>query len=450
MENDVKRALLLIALAATGWCCAAEELLAESFEVEKSQNWHQWRGPEANGISRTATPPVTWSESANVQWKVQLEGDGTSTPIIWQDRVFVLTAMNTGRVDPSLPKPEDQPERVFGIKHPNTTYRFVVLCLDRSSGRELWRQIATERVPHEGHHRDADFASASPYTDGKRLYCWFGSAGLYCYDLNGNKLWERDLGKAFMPASLGEGCSPVVYDEKVVVLRDHTGQSTIEVLDAATGDTVWKKDRDEGGAWATPLISDRHGRTQVITAASNKVRSYDLNSGEIIWECGGLTGNVIPCPVADEDAVYCMSGYQGYALLALPLAAKGDISNSDQIRWKDSRGTPYVPSPLLYDERLYFSQSNQAILSCLDAKTGAPIIDRTRLPGISNIYASPVAADNRVYIVGRDGTTLVLERSDELKILATNKIDDSIDASPALAGDQLFLRGSKYLYCIAQ
>jgi outer membrane protein assembly factor BamB len=253
-----------------------------------------------------------------------------------------------------------------------------------------------------------------------------------------------------MPASLGEGCSPVVYDEKVVVLRDHTGQSTIEVLDAATGDTVWKKDRDEGGAWATPLISDRHGRTQVITAASNKVRSYDLNSGEIIWECGGLTGNVIPCPVADEDAVYCMSGYQGYALLALPLAAKGDISNSDQIRWKDSRGTPYVPSPLLYDERLYFSQSNQAILSCLDAKTGAPIIDRTRLPGISNIYASPVAADNRVYIVGRDGTTLVLERSDELKILATNKIDDSIDASPALAGDQLFLRGSKYLYCIAQ
>lgn len=422
---------------------------AQSVE-EASHNWHQWRGPEATGVSRTANPPLQWSETKNVQWKVEIDGDGSSTPIVWGNKVFMLTAINTGKVDPSLPKPEDQPKRVFGITYPNTSYQFVVLCYDRETGKEVWRQVATERIPHEGHHNDADFAPASPMTDGQRLYCWFGSAGLYCYDLNGKLLWGRDLGKAYMPASLGEGCSPVVHDGKVVIVRDHNRQSTIEVLDAATGDTLWKKNRDEGGAWATPRVLSHSGKTQVITAASNKVRSYDLADGNIIWECGGLTGNCIPCPVVEDDLVYCMSGYQGYSLLALPLSAKGDISDTDAIAWRKDKGTPYIPSPLLYDGMLYFNQSNQAILTCIDTKSGADIIGRTRLNGISNIYASPVGAGGRVYITGRDGTTLVLKRSPTLEVLAKNKIAERIDASAALAGNQLFLRGTKSLYCIAE
>ena len=150
-------------------------------------------------------------------------GKGNASPIIWGEKVFVLTAVDTGRVDPSLPKPEDQPKRVFGIKHPNTSYRFEVLCLDRNTGKELWRQTASEHVPHEGTHNHADFASASPTTDGNRLYCWFGSAGMYCYDLDGKKLWERQLGKAYVGASLGEGCSPVVHKGRVVIVRDHDG-----------------------------------------------------------------------------------------------------------------------------------------------------------------------------------------------------------------------------------
>lgn len=434
-------------------CCLflmASQLQAQSFDQERSENWHQWRGPEANGVSRTATPPIRWSEEKNVQWKVPIDGQGSSTPIIWENKVFLLTAINTGKVDPSLPKPEDQPKRVFGITYPNTTYKFVVLCLDRRTGKELWRQTATERIPHEGHHGDADFASASPMTDGERLYCWFGSAGLFCYSLEGKRLWERDLGKAYMPASLGEGCSPVVHDGKLVIVRDHTRQSTIEVLDARTGATLWKENRDEGGAWATPRVLQHGGKTQVITAASNLVRSYDLNDGNIIWQCGGLTGNVIPAPVVEGDVVYCMSGYQGHALLALPLSATGDISNSDKILWSKRRATPYIPSPLLYDGMLYFNQSNQAILSCLDSKTGDAIISPSRLSGISRIYASPVGADGRVYIVGRNGTTLVLQRSNELEVIATNRLDDPIDASPALVGNQLFLRGGKSLYCISE
>lgn len=208
------------------------------------EDWHQWRGPENNGVSRTAKPPLKWSESRNLRWKVQIEGKGTGTPIVVGDKVFVTTAVNTGEVDPSLPKPEDQPERVFGIKHPNTSYEMIVICYDRNSGAPLWRDVATRKVPHEGHHKDASFASASPFCDGKRLYCWFGSAGLFAYSLDGKKLWERDLGPAKVGASLGEGSSPVVHDGKLVLVRDHAGQSTIECLDAETGKTLWKKDLD--------------------------------------------------------------------------------------------------------------------------------------------------------------------------------------------------------------
>ena len=450
MNRVTHRSVLCALFGLCSALCPSSPSRAQSFDELKSRNWHQWRGPEALGVSRTADPPTEWSEVTNVRWKVAIEGRGGSTPIIWENKVFLLTAINSGKVDPTLPRPEDQPKRVFGITHPNTEYEFVVLCLDRKSGKELWRRTATRKIPHEGHHGDNDFAPASPTTDGERLYCWFGSAGLFCYDLSGKKLWQRDLGKIAMGASLGEGCSPVVHDGRIVIVRDHARQSYIEVLDAKTGETRWKADRDEPNTWATPAVVKHGGKTQVITTGSNKVRSYDLKDGRIVWRCGGLTGNCIPSPVVEGDVVYCMSGYQGYAVLALPLSATGDISGSKDIVWSRRRGTPYVPSPLLYDGMLYFNQSNQAILSCLDSKTGDAIVERTRLPGLSGIYASPVGADGRVYISGRRGTTLVLERSKVLKVLATNKLDDPIDASPALAGDQLFLRGSKFLYCIAE
>lgn len=419
-------------------------------QMKQSDNWHQWRGPEANGVSPTANPPITWSETENIKWKIPLEGRGVSSPVVWGDKVFLLSSVNTGEVDPSLPKPEDQPERVFGIKHPNTKYSFVVICLDRNTGKEIWRQQATDLVPHEGHHKDNSHASASPFIDGKRLYCWFGSAGLYCFDLDGKKLWSRDLGKAKVGASLGEGCSPVVHDGKVVILRDHRGQSTIEALDAPTGKPLWKKDRDEPNGWATPLIVPYKGTTQVITCGNNLVRSYNLNTGEIIWQCGGLSQNTIPCPVTDGERVYCMSGYQGYSLLALPLSAKGDITGSEQIVWSKSKNTPYIPSPILYDGMLGFLKSNQSLYSTLDAKTGKELMGAKRLPSVANVYSSPVGAAGRIYVTGRNGVTLVLKHGEEFEVLATNKLDDEFRASAALVEGQMLLRGSQYLYCIEE
>ncbi len=414
-----------------------------------AHNWHQWRGPNATGVSTTANPPIEWSEDQNVKWKVAIDGQGTSTPIVWNDRVFLLTAIDTGVKDPSIPDPEDQPKtNFFDIKRPNAQYAFVVLCLDRRTGREVWRQVATTKIPHEGAHNDNDFASASPTTDGKYLYCWFGSAGLFCYDLDGKKLWERDLGEAKVGSSLGEGCSPVLHGGKLVIVRDHAGPSTIEVLDARTGNTLWKRQRDEDNAWATPRVIEHSGKTQIITAASGFVRSYDLESGEVIWKCSGLTGNVIPCPLVDGDYVICMSGYQGYSAMAIPMTETGDISGSEKIRWTTDRDTPYIPSPLLYDGLLYFNKSNQSIWTCLDSKTGEVLFGPERIGQLSNVYASPVGASGRVYMVGRGGSTLVLKRSRQLQLIATNQLDERFDASPAMAGNQLFLRGAKSLYCI--
>ena len=420
-----------------------------AFGESFADNWHQWRGPNATGVSPTADPPVAWSEKENVKWKVAIEGQGTSTPIIWNAKVFVLTAINTGVKDPSIPDPEDQPKtNFFDIKQPNAQHAFVVLCLDRNTGKEIWRQVATTKIPHQGAHNDNDFAPASPTTDGKHLYCWFGSAGLFCYDLQGNKIWEKKLGEVKVGSSLGEGCSPVLHEGKLVIVRDHAGQSTIEVLDAKTGNTLWKRERDEGNAWATPRIIQHSGKTQVITAASGFVRSYDLDTGDIIWQCSGLTGNAIPCPVVEGDYVICMTGYQGYSAMAIPLTETGDISDSEKILWKKERGTPYIPSPLLYEGLIFYNQSNQAILTCLDAKTGEVAFGPKRVGELSNIYASPVGAGGRVYLTGRNGNTLVLERGPEYKVMALNKLDERFDASPAIAGNQLFLRGAKHLYCI--
>ena len=428
--------------------CLAHLSWAGDFQDLMSKNWHQWRGPNANGTSTMADPPVTWSESENILWKVSVDGHGNSTPIVWEDKVFLLTALDTGRIDPDLTAPDKQPDRPFGIKYPNTYHQYVVLCVDRKTGQELWRRVAAEAIPKEGHHGDNSFATASPTTDGQRLYAWFGTAGLYCNDLEGNPIWKRDLGPAQTRLSFGEGASPVVHDNRVIIIRDHEEQSYLVVLDAHSGETVWQVDRDEPSTWATPLIVEHGGDTQVITNGKNRVRSYNLKDGSLIWECGGQVSNVTPSPVATTNTVFCMSGYRGSALFALPLNVTGDLTDTADIKWTKSRGTPYVPSPLLYDGWLYFNQSNNPIMSCLDTATGDAVIDRTRMQGINRLYASPVGADNRIYFAGRDGTTLVLERGREFKILATNHLDEGVDASPALVGNQLFLRGKSHLYCI--
>lgn len=435
--------------------CLASLVLSNSSLMGQTsdtvQHWHQIRGPLSTGEAPQGKPPTSWSETENVKWKVAIPGVGSSTPIIWEDRLFLLTAIKTDRVDPSKPAPEDQEERPFNIVFPNHFYSFDVICLNRITGEVLWQETANEAVPNEGVHPDNDFASASPTTDGKRLYVPFGSQGYYCYSLDGELLWSRDLGPVETRLSFGEGASLTVHDDMLVVVRDQEGQSRVLVLDAENGETLWEQDRDEPTCWATPLIVEHSGRTQVVTNGSNRVRSYDLATGELVWECGGQVANVTPSSVRFGDLVISMSGYRGSAAVAVRVDAEGDVTDSDSVAWKLRRGTPYISSPLLYRGQLYFCQSVDGILSRVDAESGNVLAGPTRSDILGRIYASPVAANGHVYFVDREGTCAVFDaEKTDLEPIEINRINEKVDASPAIVGDTLYLRGDKSLYCIQQ
>lgn len=421
---------------------------AQEASLDPHRNWHQWRGPFATGFAPLAEPPTTWDEQTSIKWKAEIPGKGSSTPIIWGQRVFVLTAAPTNRIADAGSLPKVDPKFEVKTKPPTNYYQFIVLCLDRNTGKELWRQVATEQVPHEGMHQSHSYAASSPITDGRYVYASFGSRGIYCYDLDGKLQWKRDLGLLHTRLGWGEGATPALHGDTLVVVWDHEGESYITALDARNGKTRWKQARDEKTSWATPVIVEYKGRAQVIVSATNFVRSYDLATGELIWQCAGQTVNVIPSPLLHGDHVICMSGYRGAAAFAIPLDSKGDVTKTAKFLWTYKKGTPYVPSPLLMGDRLYFTEANSALLTCLDVNTGKVLLDRERLPGIDSFYASPSGAAGRIYLVGRSGTALVAKHTDRLEILATNRLDDAIDASPALVDRQLFLRGAKHVYCI--
>jgi outer membrane protein assembly factor BamB len=276
----------------------------------------------------------------------------------------------------------------------------------------------------------------------------FGSFGVYCYSLDGELLWQRDLGRMETRLGWGEAATPVVHGGRLFHTWDHEGASCLYTLDAESGKTLWKVERDEVTTWATPLPVTWKGTTQLIVPATKKIRSYDAASGKVLWECGGMTLNCIPSPVLGEGVVYVMSGYKGASAVAIPLDARGDVTG--KAIWHLERGTPYVPSPLLAGGRLYFTQMNDPVLTCVDARSGKVIIDRARINALRSLYASPAGAAGRIYLSGREGTTVVLEQGDRLRVLATNRLDEGIDASPAIVGKQLFLRGAEHLFCIEQ
>jgi len=406
--------------------------------------WGQWRGPLATGVSTTAKPPTEWSESKNVRWKVELPGRGTSTPVVWGDRVFVLTAAPVG-VDLAA---SHEPR---GTKGQIVPHRMLVLALDRKTGKTVWERTAREVTPHEGYHNQfGTWASASAVTDGEVVIASFESRGIYAYDMNGTPLWETDLGDKRMRNEFGEGSSPALHKDRLVVVWDHQGESFIAALDKKTGKEVWRRNRDEIDSWATPLVVENGGRAQVVTGAMNRIRSYDLATGELIWETAGLTMNPIPSPVYGDGLVVLMSGFRGNSVKAVRLAdAKGDITDTPALVWSFDRDTPYVPSPLLYDGILYFLKGNTGVLSAFDAKTGKPHYQVQRIEGVPNVFASPVGADGKVIILGQDGAAAVLKHGPTYEVLATNKLDDRFDASPALVEGEIYLRGYRYLYCVA-
>jgi outer membrane protein assembly factor BamB len=399
--------------------------------------WAQWRGPLATGVSRTANPPVEWSETRNIRWKIALPGRGSGTPVVWGDRVYVTTAVSADGTTKAVA---------------NLSHKFIVMAIDRRTGKTVWERVAKEEAAHEpGHPENATFASPSAITDGELVIASFESRGIYAYDSSGKLVWSQDLGDKRMRNTFGEGSSPALHRNHLVIVWDHQGESFVAALDKRTGKELWRRPRKEIDTWATPLVVEVNGRPQVLVGAMNSIQSYDLETGDIVWHTAGLTMNAIPSPVAEGGLAILMSGFRGNSLKAIHLGqAKGDITGTPAIAWTFDRDTPYVPSPLLYDGVLYMLKSNNGILTTFDARTGAPHYALQRLDAVPNVFASPVGAAGRVYIPGREGETVVIRHGPKFEVLATNSLDDGFDASPALVDGEIYLRGYKSLYCIAE
>jgi outer membrane protein assembly factor BamB len=422
---------------------------------ELSKNWAQWRGPDGNGVAPNSNPPIEWSEGKNIRWKIEIPGKGHATPIIWDDKVFIQTAVPTEKgatpdAENQNPPPPNQGHEMPSIKT-TKIYKFVVIAINRKDGKTIWEKTVNEDVPHEATHGEGSWASNSPITDGEHVYAYFGSRGLYCLDMKGNVVWNKDFGDMKIKMAFGEGSSPALYGNTIVINWDNEEKSFIVALNKKTGDEIWRKDRDEKTSWTTPLIIEHKGKPQIIVSATKRVRSYDLANGDLIWECGGMTQNAIPSPVYADGILYLMSGFRGNALFAIQLdKATGDITNTDAILWKLDKDTPYTPSPLLYKGGLYFMLNNEGVVSCFDAKTGQPFYSREKLNGISGFFSSPVGAGDYIYLLGKNGVTVVIKSGPKFEVVATNTLQDNFSASPAVVGNEIYLRGYKNLYCISQ
>lgn len=377
-----------------------------------------------------------------------MPGKGHSSPIAFGDWVYVLSAVPVGEAQ--KPVYDDAP----GV-HDSTPvthrHQFLAMAIKRADGSISWMKVLKEEWPHEGGHETGSLANNSPVTDGERLYAFFGSRGLYCLDLSGQVIWQKDLGRMHTLHAHGEGSSPVLYGDTLIVCWDHEADSFLYAFNKQTGKTLWKVARDEKTSWSTPLVVEHEGKPQVIVSATKRVRGYDLGGGKQLWECGGLTDNVVSSPVHYKGIIVAGNSYYSQAMVAIRLAgAKGDITGTERVAWKLNRLTPYVSSPLVYDDTLYFLRHNQNVLSRLDPTTGTPRGEPLRVEGINDfIFSSPVGAAGRIYVTGRDGNTVVLRHDRENATLAVNHLDDSFSASAAIVGRELYLRGERFLYCVA-
>lgn len=411
-------------------------------------NWPEWRGPFNTGAASGENIPDEFSETKNLKWKIEIPGKGHATPIIWGNQVIIQTAVSTDIKAASA----DTTKKASPMAPTQTAYihQFKVISVDKNNGKINWQTTVKETLPAERTHELGSWASNSPVTDGENIFAFFGSRGLFCLNMSGKVKWERNFGQMEIVASFGEGSSPAIYKDKIFVQWDHQGKSSLFALDKKTGKDAWTAEREEITSWATPLVVEVNGKAQVITSATNKVRSYDAETGQVIWECSGMTKNVIPDPMYGDGILYLMSGFRGNAVKAIDLAkAQGDITGSPVVLWEYNQDAPYTPSPVLMDGKLYFLKGNNGIMTCLNAKDGKVIYSNQKLEGISTIFSSPTGNKGKIYVAAK-GTVDVVKAGQEFSLLSQNILDDTFHASPVIVGKDLFLRGFRFLYCISE
>jgi outer membrane protein assembly factor BamB len=437
----MRRAWLSVVCAAV---CAAGVVRGQAGQA----NWPQWRGPALNGVV-PGDAPLEWSDSRNVSWKIEIPGRGYSSPIVWGDKLFLTTAVPTGK--------GSGPADAGGGRGPGGNagvdeHRFVVMAFDRVSGKPLWQHTAATATPHEGYHRIyGSFASNNPATDGRHVYAFFGSQGLFAYDMNGKPVWKRDFNQRMkMRLQFGEGAAVVLHEGKLITVFDHQEQGLLAVTDAATGKPLWSVPRHEGSSWSTPLVVSHQGKKQIVVTATPKAMAYDLQTGKLEWEVTGIGLNPIPMPVQSGDVVYVMSGFRDPKLLAVRLGRTGNLTGTDAVLWESTRGLSYTPSPVLHEGILYLLTDNGQ-LSALDAKTGQPFYQQQRLPKPYNFKASPIAVAGRLYLASEDEDVIVVKMGPSYEVLATNTLpDQSFIATPVAVGGDLYLRSRTHLFRITK
>lgn len=434
---------------------AAAALLAADARVGY---WPQWRGPANDGMALTGAPSH-WGDAQNIRWKTDIPGRGFSSPVVWGDRIVVTTAVPTGAAPPPPEQPPEAPPAggrgrggfrgPGGGSGPQPEHRFEVFCLDRSTGKVLWQRTAKVATPHEGHHQTyGSFASNSPVTDGERIYAFFGSRGIFCYDMDGTLLWQKEFVPLRMKLQFGEGTAPVLQADRLILNFDHEAGSFITALDKRTGKELWRTPRDETSNWSMPLVVEHGGKKQIVVSATAKARSYDFETGKLIWECAGLGANTIPAPVASGGLVLVMSGFRNPNLMAIRLGREGDLTGTDAIVWSNARGNSYTPSPVLFEGKLYVLTDN-GLLSCYEAATGRAYYQQVRLPKTYSFKASPVGAGGKLYLASENEDVVVVGLGEKFEVVATNTLTGQMFiATPAVAAGDLILRSQNRVYSI--
>lgn len=412
----------------------------------QTKNWPQFRGASVDGLGEGKTLPESWSTTENVVWKVDTPGWGWSSPVVWDKRIFLTAAVHDGPRDKMWAGGYPG-----GFVKPTDEHRWMTYCLDFDTGKTLWEREAHKGMPPQARHPRNSYASETPVTDGERLYVYFGDIGIFCYDLDGKKLWEKRWESYPTRGNWGTGTSPVLHKDRLIIVNDNETSSFIVAFDKLTGKQLWRVERAEKSNWATPYIWENEKRTEIVTIGMNRARSYDLD-GKVLWELSGTSGLVSQIPMSKHGLLYLGAGYHYGPIYAIRPGATGDISlkegemSNKWIAWSQPRGSSIHPGYLISGERLYVL-FDAGLLSCSNAKTGETIFGRERLDtGGGRFYASPWAYNGRVFLLNEDGTTWVIEDDSKFNVLRKNKLDDFAWATPAISQGSLFLRTYTKLY----
>ena len=422
-----------------------------------ANDWPHWRGPSGTGVAASSALPSTWSAKANVAWQAPLEGAGVSSPIVWGDRVYVTSQAGDGRRQsgrhPTLaqgvdPAAAGESTLAATLRKPRTGVVFVVEAFDRATGARVWSHETAAEGELPPVHDKHNLATASPVTDGERVYVWFGTGQLVALDAAGKPVWTRNLATDYAPFDInwGHGSSPLLHGDSIILLCYHSQMSYLLALDKRTGRVQWKVDRPAGvESYSSPVVARGPGGPELIVNSSTGVESFDPSSGKTLWHYPEVNRFPIPVAMTDGTHLYMSRGYRSSPYMAIRLGGRGDITSS-HVAWRVPTGAPYVSSLVLYEGLLYMGGEN-GVVSAIDAGTGRRLWQE-RIGGV--FTASPIAGDGKVYFVSESGETVVLKAGRTAQVLSRNTLPGHFVASPAAAAGRLFLRADDRLYAVGQ